>query len=411
MSDPITMARDTALLVLNPTQRELEYGLRLHQESVVCESYGFGPYAAPDGRLLNDLIQKGQTSLSIRDAMEKMQMTGFLHNAREQEEYFRAWEASGVTCVFQNAGFENQAIPEALKRLAHYIHVTDVLSPRIRKATTTDDVIAAHAEGKHCVILTCNAIPLAQQWQFVGDELAYIGYFHELGCRMMHFTYNRRNMLGDGCMEPSNGGISDLGRSAIEMMNNQGMIIDVAHSGQQTSLEVAKSSKRPIVASHTGAFSINPHPRNKTDDVIRAIVETEGVIGICGIPAFLGQGGDINALLNHVDYITSQFGANYVAIGTDVAYHSRYFAEEMSKVDNRQVRPPTFESLWRDDEPFFSPDWQKPEQIQSLAWTNWPIFTVGLVQRGYTESNIRKIIGGNILRVAADVANDSTVRD
>ena len=86
--------------------------------------------------------------------------------------------------------------------------------------------------------------------------------FFQLGIRMMHVTYNRRNLLGDGCAEPANGGLSDLGRAAIAEMNRVGVIVDVAHSGWRTSLEAAKASQKPMVASHTVCDGAEPpHPR------------------------------------------------------------------------------------------------------------------------------------------------------
>jgi len=87
----------------------------------------------------------------------------------------------------------------------------------------------------------------------------------------------------------------------VEEMNRPGVIVDVAHSGQQTSLEAAKVSTRPIVASHSGTMAMNEHVRNRSDDVIRAICDGGGYVGICVIPPFLGRSGDINAMLDHID--------------------------------------------------------------------------------------------------------------
>ena len=140
--------------------------------------------------------------------------------------------------------------------------------------------------------------------------MRYIRIFFQLGIRIMHLTYNRRNMIGDGCTEPANGGISDFGRAVVAEMNRVGVIVDVAHSGWQTSLEAAQASERPMVASHSGCCAVNIHDRCKPDEVIRAIVETAGYIGICAIPGFLGGSGDISALLNHVDYVAKNFGVD-----------------------------------------------------------------------------------------------------
>ena len=221
---------------------------------------------------------------------------------------------------------------------------------------------------------------------------------------MMHLTYNRRNAIGDGCGESANAGLSDFGRAAIAEMNRVGVIIDVAHSGLKTSLEAAQTSQKPIVASHSGAWELTPHCRCKNDDVIGAIVDTGGLIGITNIPAFLGKSGDIAALLDHIDYVANRFGTDYVAIGTDNPYTAASVFEQKSPA-GRPART-RWEALWPEDDPLFSPMWKQEQQIQSLVWTNWPLFTVGLVQRGYVDEDIRKIIGGNFLRVATEVLTD-----
>jgi membrane dipeptidase len=214
---------------------------------------------------------------------------------------------------------------------------------------------------------------------------------------MMHLTYNRRNLIGDGCAEPANAGLSDFGRAVVAEMNRLGVIPDVAHSGWQTSFEAAQVSEYPVVASHTTCEALHRHIRSKPDDVIRAIIETGGYIGICCIPRFLGGKGDINAFLDHIDYAVRRFGADHVAIGTDVAYTSRASASENRKVPPRGRRRDRWEALWPDD-PFVT----TPEATESLSWTNWPLFTVGMVQRGHSDDDIRKILGGNVLRVARD---------
>src|SRR5690606_35830290 len=155
------------------------------------------------------------------------------------------------------------------------------------RATLPEDIEAAKSAGAHCLYLTGNGVPLAQSWNNVDEELGFVRLFFQLGIRMMHVTYNRRNMLGDGCAETANGGLSDFGRAAMAEMNRVGVIVDVAHSGWQTSLESAKVSKKPMVASHTTCNALNHHIRAKPDEVIRAICDTGGLIGLCWIPQFL----------------------------------------------------------------------------------------------------------------------------
>ena len=219
---------------------------------------------------------------------------------------------------------------------------------------------------------------------------------------MMHLTYQRRNMIGDGCGEASDGGLSDFGRAVVAEMNRVGVIVDVAHSGWKTSLDAAKTSQKPMVASHTVCAALNEHIRSKPDEVIKAIVDTGGMVGICCIPSFLGGTGDIAAMMDHIDHVVRKFGPDHVGIGTDVAYTSRNSAAENKKIPPRHKARAEFRSLWPDGS-LTAPATAHPKARQSMAWTNWPLFTVGMVQRGYSDEDIRKILGGNMLRVARDV--------
>ena len=213
----------------------------------------------------------------------------------------------------------------------------------------------------------------------------------------MHLTYQRRNMIGDGCAEKANAGLSDFGRSVIKEMNRVGVIPDCAHSGWQTSLESAQVSDKPVVASHSTCGTIHPHIRSKPDNVLRAIADSGGYIGICCISRFLRGSGAIDMFLNHIDHVVKKFGVNHVAIGTDVAYSSQNRAAQQRKIPSLRRGRADFRSLWPLD------DYKTTaEARESIAWTNWPLFTVGLVQRGYKDEDIRRIIGGNVMRVARE---------
>ena len=395
LNPKIASLRQAALKILQPTPSELEKGLRLHADSVVFDSYGFSPRAAVDGEALAKLVKNGASTIELDDVREDMMMTRVATDPVQQQEYRDAWRASGVTCIFQNAGEEGQDPMRLLKRLARFTYVTDMMRGFVSKAASPQDVLTAKQEGRHCLYMTGNGVPLTQQWVSVPDELRYVRIFYQLGIRMMHLTYQRRNMIGDGCGEKTDAGLSDFGEAAIAEMNRVGVIPDCAHSGWQTSLEAARVSTKPVVASHSVCGAIYPHIRSKPDEVIKAIADSGGYIGICCIPRFLRGDGDVSVLLNHVDHVIRKFGPDHVAIGTDVAYQSQDASRERAKVPSRGKRRTEFRSLWPAD------DYQTSQQANdSLAWTNWPLFTVGLVQRGHSDDVIRKVIGGNVMRVA-----------
>lgn len=394
-NERIEANRDVALQILKPSRRDLEYGLELHRRSLVFDAYGFAPRAAVDGDFIRERLEQGASDIELQDLREDMGMTRSAVDQAERRELIQAWNASGVTCIFQNCGEEGNDPLRLMKRLARFTYLCDHSRDVLRRAVRPEDVEAAKREGLGCLYFTGNGVPLTQAWVSVPDELRYVRVFYQLGIRMMHVTYNRRNPLGDGCAETANGGLSDFGRAAIEEMNRVGVIVDVAHSGWQTSLEAARRSSKPMVASHSTCAALAEHIRSKPDNVIRAIADTEGYIGICCISRFLGHSGDIGALIDHIDYAAKKFGADHVAIGTDVAYASRNSERENQKIPRQRATRTRFAALWPPD------DFQTTNAMrESLAWTNWPLFTVGLVQRGYNDEEIQKILGGNVLRVA-----------
>jgi membrane dipeptidase len=397
-NDKIKHDRSVALNILKPTDNELQHGFELHYNSLVIEQYGFGAFSAEDGDAIRKAVESGASEAEIDAMQESMERTRCVTNQAEQAEFMEAWQASGVTCVFQNAGREGNAVDWLLRRFAHSTYVTDMMKDFIIKASSPDDIVSAKKQNKHCYYLTCNAVPMPMDWNSLNEELGFIEVFYQLGARMMHLTYNRRNMIGDGCAETSNAGLSDFGRAVIKEMNRLGVIVDCAHSGWQTSLEAAQVSDKPIVASHTTCNSLYEHFRAKPDNVIKAIADKGGLIGICCVPQYLGGHGNISVMLDHIDYVVQKFGIDHVAIATDVGYNSRHRAHESTKIPKIRATRPIWEQYWPPET--FE---KKPEMKQSMAWTNWPLFTVGLVQRGYSDEHIQKIIGGNALRVAREV--------
>lgn len=398
--DSIAEAREVALSLLKPSKRDLEHGLALHGESLVVESYSLGLHAPVDPAPLNKLFEDHASYEEYSQLREEMIMTRWAATDALREEYRQAWEASGVTCMFLNAGQESNVPLRLIKRLARYVALTDAMPEILQRVTTVEDIRSAWRAGKRGLCLSPNGVPLAGEQSEVENELQYLRVFAHLGARMMHLTYNRRNPLGDGCAEPADAGLSEFGKAAIAEMNRLGIIVDVAHTGWRSSREAAEVSEQPIVASHTAAWELSRHSRCKPDDVIRAIVERGGTVGVTNIPRFVGGDGTILAMLAHIDYIAKKFGTDAVTIGTDTSYQSRHAAAALKPFPASR---PRWENVWRPGDEVYTPEWTRPGQTKSLEWTNWPLFTVGLVQRGYSDEDIQKIIGGNILRVAERV--------
>lgn len=407
MNEQIRRNREVALGILKPSKSDLEHGLALHEQALVIESYGLGLSAPVDPEVFNAEIEAGASIQEIQALAEDMGKMRWAQDPELRAEYQETWRAAGVTCVFQNAGEESSVFTRLVGRLARNTWLVDAMPDFLRRATEPEDIVAAHQAGYRCVYLTTNGVPMVGDLAVPEEELRFIRVFAQLGVRMMHLTYNRRNLVADGCGEPGDAGLSDFGRLVIREMNRLGIIIDLAHTGWRSCLEAAAASERPVVVSHSAAYALQKHVRCKPDEVIRAVVDTGGTMGITNVPGFLGGSGDINAFLDHIDYVSGKFGAEAVSIGTDQGYASRRSAETERLIKVHPKRRARWESLWPPDNALQDPRWRKEHQRQCLAWTNWPLFTVGLVQRGYKDEDILGIVGGNILRVARAVREQS----
>lgn len=399
MNKKIAEAREAALDVLKPSQTELEHGLKLHKQLFVVDSYGFAPRAVFDVERYAAAVEAGASQAELEDISEDGMMTRMALDEEQKREFIEAWDAAGVTCILQNAGQESNRVDVILKRLARFTYASDLMRDFCPRAVCPDDIVKAKEEGRHCFYMTSNGVPLTNEWQSIEEELRFVRIFFQLGIRMMHLTYNRANMIGFGCGEANDAGLTDFGRHVVAEMNRQGVIVDVAHSGHQTSLEAAQVSERPMVASHTVAHALSGHYRGKPDHVMKAIADTGGLVGVCCIPRFLGGAGDIAAMMDHVDYMVKLIGADHVAIGTDVIYTPMAYDSIWETLPKRSKTRDHWRSLW--PEPGAGdPAGLDPRARLSLSWTNWPMFTVGMVQRGYSDEDIQKILGGNMLRVA-----------
>jgi len=224
MDKEIEKCREVAIKLLNPSRKELEKGLKIHQESIIWDAYGFAPISSVNSEILKKLIKEGATEIEIQDLKEDMMMTGYVYNKEEQDIYFNAWKTSGVTCIMQNAGEESNLPTVIMKRLARFIWATDILKPYLRKVVTPEEVIIVKKEKINSLCFSTNGVPLTNQFISVEDELRYIKIFYQFGVRMMHLTYNRRNLIGDGCMEENDAGLSDFGKSVVKELNRVGIM-------------------------------------------------------------------------------------------------------------------------------------------------------------------------------------------
>lgn len=288
---------------------------------------------------------------------------------------------AGVTYAFLSVGTDLTSLERAVQFIA-------LCTERIRRESDkyilvekAEDISRAKKEKK-----------LALSFMFQGtNPLAkdenMLEIYYRLGVRSMILAYNIRNPLGDGCVEARDAGLSELGVRMVEKMNRVGILIDCSHVGQKTSLEVMALSKLPVIFSHSCAYGVHPHPRNITDEQIRACAKTDGLIGVNGLGLWLGEEkASATKLAEHIDYIAQLAGPKHVGLGTDIIYFFDVLDDfmEMNSIFygqnyvRQKMGHPTWTSL-------------QPEQIIEVIDP--------LLKRGYSDDVINDILGRNYLRI------------
>ena len=312
----------SALDLLKPTNAQLEHGLELHKEIFCMDHFGFLPSGCWNKTIVknwNELKDKniGQRALSKR--IEYMQYDIASSDPECAESFRKAMRASGLKCMVQTVA-EGKSRAEDFRRMACNMTLLRTFSDVIGQAGSPEEIARVNAEGKVAVVWSVNGPPLAGELQDLEQELEFVQDFYRAGVRLMHLSYNRRNFVADGCTELTDGGITDLGKELIKRMNETGIIVDVPHTGRQSSIDAAKLSSKPMMASHTAARALYDFPRCKDDETLRAIAASGGMVGVYAYSSMLGGSGDLAMMLNHIDHIVKTIGVDHVGIGTDLSY-------------------------------------------------------------------------------------------
>jgi membrane dipeptidase len=224
----------------------------------------------------------------------------------------------------------------------------------------------------------------------ISNDITSIDRGYATGVRTLMLTYNRADYVGQGCTERFDGGLSMYGLNVVKRCNDLGIIVDTSHCGRQTTLDACRFSEAPVLANHTSAQTVFDHARAKSDEEFRAIADTGGVIGVYALPFFLGTGTvTIEATLDHIDYIIGLVGIDHVGIGTDGPFQG--------PIEYMQA---TFGAML--EELGFRPEDGADVDATLVGFDDYrdmPNITRGLVARGYTDEEIAKILGENLLRV------------
>jgi len=206
-----------------------------------------------------------------------------------------------------------------------------------------------------------------------------VACFYDLGQRVSQLTYNSRDRLGCGCFEERDTGLTDFGAQVVGAMNRAGMVVDVSHCSERTSLDAIAASKRPVLVTHSNCRALVSHPRCKSDAVLRALAARGGVMGLTAVAAFVSprRHATVEDLLNHFDHVARTVGVEHVGIGSDV--------------DLAAADPVTGQPLAR-------------YAVQGLAPAR-RVFDLaeGLIRRGYSDHDIELVLGGNFQRVLGEI--------
>jgi membrane dipeptidase len=264
--------------------------------------------------------------------------------------------------------------------LAEWLALLRAGSLPVRLATTVADLRAARSAGDLAVLFHFQGgAPLER------DE-ALLDVYHALGVRVVQLPYNDRNLLGDGCLEPNDAGLSAFGRRVVRGLVARRMLVDIAHGGARTSLEaidLAATDGAPVIASHANARGVCAHPRNLPDDVLRAIAASGGTIGLCAFPAFVSDDAvpTLAQLLDHAVYIADLVGPRHLALGLD-------FADEDED---------DYVYFGYDPRYYPKPPWTWPTGI--TGFRDVPNIRAGLLARGFSAAEADGVLGENLLAV------------
>ena len=229
-------------------------------------------------------------------------------------------------------------------------------------------------------------------------DVSRLPLFHNHGVRVIQLTYNVRNKLGDGCLEPANAGLSRFGHAVVESMNDLGMLVDLSHCGQRTTADAIAASRLPVACTHSGCSAVYEHPRSKHDRELRVLADKGGVIGIYMMPFLNAEGpAHIEHFLRHVEHAVQVCGEDHVGVGSDNSITATVADDAYRKTlyEFANERQRLGIGAPREHEVLFVEGLNRPRRMEIIA--------DALLERGYSESRVEKIIGGNFARLFGEV--------
>jgi membrane dipeptidase len=379
---------------------------RLHHSALVIDSQ---QPPATSGFLFTEHMRaalaeyalRGMTRDEVAPLMAELTAQELITSPDARRTYLDVWKRSGVTVACASySGSEPPARSFEMTnvRLARAHAIVEALDGQMLLVRQAADVERAHREGRYGLLLDFqNTTP-------IGEDLSKVEHFRNLGVRMVQLTYNLRNLVGDGCTEAYQGGLSYFGQEMVRRLNDARVLVDVSHCSEQVGWDALKVSSAPIVVSHSSAKAVCYHDRGKTDELARAVAERGGYFGVVVIPGFISESKEptLDNFCRHVEHLVTVCGIDHVGIGTDKAGPgpgTDSMVEYPKTMPDR--RPGTFDwTGFRREEHRLTPDYHL-NGYENFG--DWPNLTVHLARWGFNEEELRKLLGLNFLRVFREV--------
>ena len=293
---------------------------------------------------------------------------------------------AGVDVAMLNVGFGEQGVEEHMRNLAHFRRWISARPEQYVLIDTVADIADARASGRLAVgfdIEGANAL---------ADQPSLVQLYFELGVRWMLMAYNRNNRVGGGCHD-EDGGLTAFGREVLDEMARAGMVACCTHTGLRTTMDVMAYSSRPVIFSHANPRALHDHPRNISDEAIRACAATGGVVCLNGVGIFLGSNDNTTeTYVRHLDHVVQTVGPRHVGIGLDYVFDTAELDAALAASAH------TFPPGWGYDP---GVKFVEPERLRTIVER--------LQGLGYSETDLQAILGSNLLRVATEVWRPSTL--
>ena len=300
-------------------------------------------------------------------------------------EIFEQMRAGGVSAVHATLVYHENT-RETLSRFGDWNRRFEQHSDLIMPVYEAADIERAYETNRVGVFFG------AQNCSPIEDDIDMIGVMRRLGLMIMQLTYNNQSLLAAGCYESEDSGVSRFGRQAIEEMNRVGMIIDMSHSSERSTLDAIELSSRPVIISHANPASFHPAKRNKSDRVLKAIAESGGLLGFSAYPFHLKDGPDctLESFCNMVADTADLMGIDHIGIGTDLCQ-----GQPQSVLDWMR------NGRWSKQMDFGEGNKNNAGWPRPLSWfqdnRDFPAIIEGLRQKGFSQTEVEKIMGLNWL--------------